>query len=120
MGRHELLVYLLAGLLVWSGCHSEKEAKVVSQQGGTFTIWLSAGTKDFQGAARVGVKFRDPVQLGNGTWWGPVADLTAPVVKVEPQTLTLSFNDQTVIDHFAAELENGNVALHPCVPNAVC
>jgi hypothetical protein len=127
------LLVALAVLLI--GCARQSEIsgieKLVStekatwggQSGTAVTIWLKMGTKELQGASRVGLALVHPALSDNPDVFFQVSDFTLPIMKVEPQTVTLFFSgegDHVLVDHLGAELRAGNIALHPCVPNRVC
>ena len=124
-----VLLIGLAVLLI--GCDSPAIGTVLStekmmwnaQSGTAVTISLERRTEDLQGASRVGLGFIRPALSDNPDEYFQVSDFTVPVMKVDPQSVTLFFpaqDDQIVLNHLPAELRAGNAWLHACVPNRVC
>jgi len=121
-----LLASVFAALLVWSGCGRSGTERLVSMEkaswhgtnGTAVTIWLKGGTKDLRAAKSVGMHLTGPRRTHDP------ADLTVPVMRVEPQLVTLFFYPEVgeglLNGDLQAELQAGTVDIFKCDPGELC
>jgi hypothetical protein len=124
------LTLLAMGL---SGCCSGFRPETISttkatwqgKAGKAVTITQSAGTKGLEGAESVSFKFCG-WRSGSGfvaPVWMP-ADFAVPVMKLEPQAVTLfsfsDYGDTNMIEALQAEFRAGKVRIAACHPDRVC
>ena len=127
MKRLLLALALIAGPLaceVHSGLRNAQRLSTEStlwqgNHGTAVTIRFSSGTKQLEGASRVGFKFGP----SKGVFW-EIADFTVPVMKLEPNAVTLFFSkeaqDLTVLSHLPEEIKARTLRVVPCHPDSVC
>jgi hypothetical protein len=85
------------------------------------TITQSAGTKELAGVKSVGFELCGRSRH-NDLWL--VADFTVPVMKVEPNSVTLFFStdplDATILEQLPIEVRAGKVRISGCHPDRIC
>lgn len=123
------LLLVLALTVVPVGCdmHSVRSAQCLSTEptlwqgkpGTAVTIVFSSGTEQLKGASEVGFKFGP----SKGVFW-EIADFTVPVMKLEPNAVTLFFSNEaqalTVLSHLPEEIKARTLRVVPCHPDRVC
>ena len=49
-----------------------------------------------------------------------ITDVTVPVIKRDPQALTLFFTNEHVLEQLPGQIEAGTLGVSPCDPNRIC
>ena len=124
-----LLVF--AALVALSiGCYKERRLQLKAVKGlstkpttwnrtsGTaVTIEFKEGTEQFLRAEMVAINFAPP--SGKQPAW-TISDFTVPVMRREPQALTLFFSNDNVLEQLPEQIEAGTLGVIPCSPSRVC
>jgi len=89
--------------------------------GTAIRITQSGGTKELEGVKTVGFELCG--WQGSGEFW-EVADFTVPVMKLEPNGVTVFFSDQepdpSMLQHLLPEFRAGKVGISGCHPDRTC
>ena len=125
--------FLFALAMGFAGCCSGVKPETITTTKATWegkagmaaTITQSGGTKELEGVKSVSFKLCGWMS-GSGfvaPVWMP-ADFTVPVMKLEPQAVTLFFykdcGDTNMIEALQAEFRPGKVTLSGCHPDRIC
>jgi len=124
-----LLVFLtLAALSI--GCYKEHRPQLRSvkelatepttwngRPGTAVTIQFKEGTEQFMRSEMVSIDFAPPDRKQP---FVSISDFHVPVMKREPQALTLFFTNDHVLEHLPEQFEAGTLGVSPCNPMRVC
>jgi hypothetical protein len=98
---------------------SEERTSWNGENGVATTIWLKRGTERLQGVKQVGIELPGvQVQTPGGMRYANVSDFATPVMKVDPQTVTIFFRmdetSQLVLGGVRQYLPEGTVTFVAC------
>src|SRR5215469_17629242 len=98
---------------------SEERTSWNGENGVAATIWLKRGTERLQGVKQVGIELPGvQVQTPGGMRYANVSDFATPVMKVDPQTVTIFFRmdetSQLVLGGVRQYLPEGTVTFVAC------
>lgn len=120
---------LIALGLGLAGCCSGMKAETISTAKATWqgtigtavTMTQSKGTRELEGAKYV--SFESCGGRSSGEFW-QIADFTVPVMRLEPNAVTLFFStdpeDASMLEHLPAEIRAGKVRIARCLTSRDC
>ena len=127
--KRSLLFLVLVALSI--GCYKERHPQLRTVKGlstesttwkgtpGTaVTIQFKDGTEQFWRAEMVEIDFAPPPTNRRVGWM--IMDFSVPVMKREPQALTLFFTNDYVLEQLPDQIEAGTLRVIPCAPHTVC